>query len=123
MAQIISGHISILSLSKLWGVSQNSIYKWVHKCSPDHTKGTTVDLQKETAAAKLMELHHRIAELERAVGHKQMVVDYRAKLMEIASKELDVDLNRNGEPQKFQPWTSEHFCRNLPSSAHSMGSL
>ncbi len=98
VSQITSGQISILSLSKLWGVSQNSIYKWVYKYSPDHTKGTIMVVQKETEAVKLVELQRRVAELERAVGHKQMIIDYQDKLIEIASKELDVDLKKSFSP-------------------------
>ena len=98
VAQITSGQISILSLSKLWGVSQNSIYKWVYKYSPDHTKGTTMVVQKETEAARLIELQRRVAELERAVGQKQMVIDYQDKLIELASRELDVDLKKSFNP-------------------------
>lgn len=98
VAQISAGEISILSLSKLWNVSMNSIYKWVYKYSPDHKKGTTMVVQKDSEAAKLHELQQKIADLERTVGQKQMVIDYQDKLIEIASKELEIDIKKNFNP-------------------------
>ncbi|MCF0059852.1 transposase [Dyadobacter sp. CY356] len=98
VGQILAGEVSILSLSKLWDVSLNSIYKWVYKYSPDHKKGTTMVIQKDSEATKLNELQQKIAELERAIGQKQMVIDYQDKLIEIASKELEIDLKKSFNP-------------------------
>ena len=98
VAQISAGQVSISSLSKLWSVSQHSIYRWIYKYSPDHKKGTTMVVQKDTEAAKLVELQQKIAELERAIGQKQMIIDYQNKLIEIASKELEVDLKKSFNP-------------------------
>ena len=98
VAQISAGEISIASFSKLWGVSQNTIYRWIYRYSPDHTKGTIMVVQKDSEAAKLVELQQKIAELERTVGQKQMVIDYQAKLIEIASKELEIDIKKNFNP-------------------------
>ncbi|MGF1925768.1 MAG: transposase [Bacteroidia bacterium] len=98
VAQISAGEISILSFSKLWSVSQNTVYKWIYKYSPDHKKGTIMVVQKDSEAVKLVELQGKIAELERAIGQKQMIIDYQDKLIEIASKELDVDLKKSFNP-------------------------
>jgi transposase len=98
VAEILAGKASILSVSKLWAVSTDAVYTWIYKYSPNHKKGTTIVVQKDSEANKLLELQKKVAELERALGQKQMVIDYQDKLIEIASKELEVDLNRNGEP-------------------------
>lgn len=52
-------------------------------------------IQKDSESAKTQELLERVSELERALGQKQMIIDYQAKLIEIASKELDIDLKKN----------------------------
>lgn len=98
VTQISNGEISILSFSKLWSVSQVTIYRWIYKYSADHKKGTTMVVQKDTEGAKLIELQRKIAEMERAVGQKQMIIDYQDKLIEIASKELEVDLKKSFNP-------------------------
>ncbi len=52
-------------------------------------------VQQESEAAKTQELLKRVAELERILGQKQMEIDYQSKLIEIASKELDIDLKKS----------------------------
>lgn len=95
VAEIGSGAISVTNFCKLWSVSPSAVYKWLHLYSPEHKKGTTMVIQKDSEAAKNLELMRRIAELEQAVGQKQMVIDYQDRLIENASKELDVDLKKN----------------------------
>ena len=98
VAQLSAGEITIASLCKLWSVTPLSIYKWIYKYSPDHKKGTTMVVQKDSEASKLYELQQKIAELERTVGQKQMVIDYQDKLIEIASRELEIDIKKNFNP-------------------------
>ena len=52
----------------------------------------------ESEAYKTKQLLQERAELQRALGEKQMQLDLLNKLIEIASDELKIDLNRNGEP-------------------------
>lgn len=98
VAEITSGKTTVLKLSKLWGVGASAIYLWIYKYSPEHQKGTTMVVQKNSEATKVLELQAKIAELERIIGQKQLQVDFNEKLIEIASKELQIDINRNGEP-------------------------
>lgn len=98
VAEIVSGKASILSVSKLWDVSTDAIYTWIYKYSPDHKRGTTIVVQKDSEANKLLELQKKVAALERVLGQKQMVIDFQDKLIEIASKELDVDLKKTFNP-------------------------
>ena len=98
VAQITSGQTSILAVSKLWEVSPESIYNWIYKYSPDHKRGTTMVVQKDSESSKNVELQKKVAELERILGQKQMVIDFQNKLIEIASKELDIDIKKNFNP-------------------------
>lgn len=45
-------------------------------------------VDKDSQSEKLKQLQQRIAELEQAVGHKQMQIDYYEKFIEIASNEV-----------------------------------
>jgi hypothetical protein len=56
-------------------------------------------IQLDSEANKTQELLQRISELERALGQKQMVIDFNNKLLEIASKELDIDIKKNFSPK------------------------
>ena len=55
--------------------------------------------QLDSEATKTQELLQRISELERTLGQKQMVIDFNEKLIEIASKELEIDIKKNFNPK------------------------
>lgn len=93
--ELSSGLCSIKSFCNLWGVSSVTVYRWLYKYSPDHKKGTTMVIQKESEAQKNADLLLRVANLERLLGQKQMQLDYLEKLIEIASKDSGVDLKKN----------------------------
>jgi transposase len=99
VAEITSGKTTVLKLSKLWGVGASAIYLWIYKYSPEHQKGVTMVIQKDSEATKVLELQAKIAELERIVGQKQLQIDFNEKLIEIASKELEIDLKKSFNPQ------------------------
>jgi hypothetical protein len=50
---------------------------------------------KNSSTNKIKELENKIKELERAVGQKQLYIDYMEKMMEIASLELGMDIKKN----------------------------
>ncbi len=95
---ILNKRISIGEFCKLWSISTTSVYRWIYQYSPNHKKGTKMVVQQESEAAKTQELLKRVAELERILGQKQMEIDYQSKLIEIASKELDIDLKKSFNP-------------------------
>jgi transposase len=95
VAEIISGKITVGKLSKLWGVSDSAIYLWLNKYSPTHQQGTTMVIQKDSEATKVLELEAKVAELERILGQKQLLIDFNEKLIEIASKELEIDIKKS----------------------------
>lgn len=92
--ELVNKRISIGELSKLYDVSRTSIYRWLHKYSPHHKKGTTQVVQMESEAEKTKFLQSRIAELERIVGQKQIELDFLNELLKVAGAELKVDLKK-----------------------------
>jgi transposase len=99
VAELTSGKISIANFSKLWGIRNHIVYRWIYKYSPEHKKGTTMVIQLDSEATKTQALLQRISELERTLGQKQMVIDFNEKLIEIASKELEIDIKKNFSPK------------------------
>jgi len=52
-------------------------------------------VQKDSEASKVLELQAKVAELERIIGQKQLQIDFNEKLIELASKELEIDIKKN----------------------------
>ena len=89
------GSYSVLQLSKLYGVHNAVIYNWIYKFSFLNEKGIRIVEKKQSDTTKVKELEQRIKDLERMIGQKQIKIDFLEKMVEIASKDLNVDLKKN----------------------------
>lgn len=89
------GEYSVLQIVKLYGVRQTQIYNWIYKYSKFNEKGCRIVEMKESNQQKVKELQKKVKDLEQAVGQKQIKIEYLEKLIEIANKELKLDLKKN----------------------------
>jgi transposase-like protein len=90
------GH-SVLELEKIYQISNKQIYSWIYKYSNFNKKSIHVVEMKQSSAQKIKELEAKVKELERAVGQKQLMIDYLEKMMEIAKDELGIDIKKNSD--------------------------
>jgi transposase-like protein len=93
--EITAGKVGMAAFCRLWSISPASVYRWIYRYSPHHQKGTTMVIQQDSEAAKTLQLQQRVADLERILGQKQLIIDYQEKLIELASKELNLNLKKN----------------------------
>jgi transposase len=94
--------LNIKEICELYEVTRTSVYKWIDLYSKDRQRGTIQVIQMESDVYKLKALNQHVATLEQVVGRKQMEIDYLEKLLEIASKELGIDLKKKFDSR---PWT------------------
>jgi len=92
---IESGKLSVAAASREYQVSSTSIYRWIHRYSTYNKKGAVLVVDKDSQSKKLERLQQKIAELEQAVGHKQMQIDYYEKFVDLASEEVGEDLKKS----------------------------
>ena len=88
------GNFSVLELSRIHHIHFQTIYNWINKYSAQSGLVEIVEM-KNSSTKKLKDLESRIKELERAVGQKQLYIDYLEKMMEIAKDDLGVDIKKN----------------------------
>lgn len=94
-----SGKLSVLQIEKLYGVSDNSVYKWIYKFSTFNEKGFRVIEMKTSNIEKLKAFELKIKELEQAVGQKQIKIDYLEKMIDLAKDDLKIDIKKNYNTQ------------------------
>lgn len=92
--QLVAKQISIKELSELYDVSRTALYNWIYLYSPHYRKGTNQVVEMESEALKTKALLAKVAELERALGRKQLEVDFNNKLIELASEEVGYDIKK-----------------------------
>ena len=92
---IEQGKVSVLRVCQEYGVSNSSVYRWLKKISSHLHSSTTLVMQMDSEQYRSKELEKKVAELEAALGRKQLQIDYLNKLIEIAGQDLDIDLKKN----------------------------
>jgi hypothetical protein len=53
---------------------------------------TIVESERDTR--KLFDQQQKIAEMERIIGQKQLLIDFQAKMMELAEQEYGIDIKK-----------------------------
>lgn len=90
-----SGQHSIRELGIIYDIAVQIIYKWIYKYSNYNEKSIQVVEMKDSQVDKIKRMEARIKELERAVGQKQMNIDYLEKMIELAKEHYDIDIKKN----------------------------
>ena len=90
-----TGTYSVNELMKFYDLSNSMIYRWIYKYSKYNKRSVKVVELKDSNMNKFKEMEARIAELERALGQKQMNIDYLEKMIDLAGEEFDIDIKKN----------------------------
>ena len=86
--------VSIPELCKEYQLSRTSVYNWLYKYSKMVKKGERQIVERKSDTRKIQELRERIKELERAVGQKQMLIEFKDKMIELAEETYGVDIKK-----------------------------
>lgn len=91
------GEYSVRELSRLFDIQTAVIYRWIHKYSIYNKKGAILVEMKGSGKQKLKDYEKRIAELERALGQKQLNIDFLEKMIELAEDEYQIKIKKNSD--------------------------
>lgn len=89
------GQFSVVDLGKIYDISRTLIYNWIYKYSEYNKKGIQVVEMKDSQAERIRQMEARIKELERAVGQKQIKIDYLEKMIDLAKEYYNIDIKKN----------------------------
>ena len=75
-------------------VSRTSVYRWIYQYSAMAKKKHKQVVESKSDTAKIKALQERIKELEQAVGQKQLMIDFKDKMIELAEQRYNVDIKK-----------------------------
>ena len=101
VADIESGKVTVLAVSREYGISYQTVYRWLNKYSRHLQSSKRIVVEMESEAYKTKELEKRIQELEAALGRKQLEIDFLNKVIEKGKEELGVDLKKKSFTPPF----------------------
>jgi transposase-like protein len=95
-----SGKFTAQELADLYHCSSQTIYNWIYKYSPGDFPQVNVVEMSESTDQKVKDLHDKIARLERALGQKQIKVDFLEKMIDLAEDEYDLDVKKSSSSKQ-----------------------
>lgn len=95
-----SGKYTAKELANLYHCSEPTIYRWIYKYSPGDSPQVNVVEMSESTDRKVKDLHDKIAQLERALGQKQIKVDFLEKMIDLAEEEYDLDVKKSSSSKQ-----------------------
>ena len=88
------GLTRVCELSKQYEVSSASIYRWIAKFGSMKQKRERLIVEGQSDTRELLELKKKVAELERIIGQKQILLDFKDKMIDIAEEIYKVDIKK-----------------------------
>jgi transposase len=95
------GVMSVPQMERQYGVCNVSIYKWIYKYSTYNEKNIRIVEMKDSQTNRVKELEEKVKELERAVGQKQIMIDYLDKMIDLAKETYSIDIKKNSNTPHF----------------------
>lgn len=86
--------VTIAELCREYRVSRTSVYRWIYQYSGNRKKQERQIVERMSDTRKIKELQDRIKELERIIGQKQIQIDFKDKMIEIAENMYQVDIKK-----------------------------
>ncbi len=88
---------TIAEVSREYDVRASNVSKWLTKYSNNRMKGVRTIVESESDTHKMLEQQQKIAELERIIGQKQLLIDFQTKMIELAEQEYGIDIKKKFE--------------------------
>ena len=92
--EIESGEVKISEICRDYQRRKQSVYKWLQKYGSMQQKKERLIVETESDTLKVIELQRRVAELERIIGQKQIEIDFKDKMIDLAEEVYHVDIKK-----------------------------
>jgi len=95
ISELERGKYNKSEMSRLYGVSQNSINKWIRKYGKNHLIEKIVRVEMKGEADRLKQLEKEKQLLESALAQAQLKIITLEATIEVAEEKFNVDLKKN----------------------------
>lgn len=99
--ELETGKVKITELCEQYELAPVSVYRWLDKFGSMKNKGERIVVETDSDTRQLLALKKKVAELEQAVGQKQILLDFKDKMIELAEEIYGVDIKKKFSIQQF----------------------
>lgn len=92
--EIESGQTKISEICRVYQIRRPNVERWRRKYGSMQQKKERLIVETESDTLKVIELQKRVAELERIIGQKQIEIDFKDKMIDLAEEVYHVDIKK-----------------------------
>ena len=92
--ELETGRTKVSELCFQYEVAYNTVYRWLNKFGSMKNKKERLIIESDSDTRHLLELKKKVAELERIIGQKQVMLDFKDKMIELAEETYGVDIKK-----------------------------
>jgi transposase-like protein len=100
--EIEEGMISIAEASRIYEISQQSLYNWIRDFGKDHLIGKVVWVQKRDEVDKIKKLEAEKRQLEAALARANLDKFCLESLIEVAEETYGIDIKKNSGTKELK---------------------
>ena len=98
--EIEIGKTKVSEICKQYEVSAVNVYRWLNKFGTMKSKKEKLIVETESDTRQLLALKKKVAELERVIGQKQILIDFKDKMIDLAEETYGVDIKKKFSTQQ-----------------------
>ena len=92
--EIETSKTKISEICEQYEVSSVCVYRWLNKFGSMKNKKERLIIETESDTKQLLSLKKKVAELERIIGQKQVLIDFKDKMIDIAEETYGIDIKK-----------------------------
>ena len=92
--EIERGTVTVSQISRQYEISRPAVYGWLSTFGSMKDKKERLIVESDSDTKQLLELKKKVAELERIIGQKQVLLDFKDKMIDIAEQTYGVDIKK-----------------------------
>lgn len=92
--ELESGRSSVSEIAKQYDVTRTNVYRWMRKFGSMKSKKERVIVETDSDTKELLALKKKIADLERIIGQKQILLEFKDKMIDLAEETYQVDIKK-----------------------------
>lgn len=86
--------VNVAEVARQNQVTRTAIYKWIYKYSAMKKKGLKQVIETNSDTRKMLLMKEEIKELQRIIGEKQIMIEFKDKMIELAEEEYKLDIKK-----------------------------
>ena len=98
--ELESGESKVSEICKQYEVSATNVYRWLNKFGTMRNKKERLIIETNSDTKQLLELKKKVAELERIIGQKQIIIDFKDKMIDLAEESYGIDIKKKFSTQQ-----------------------